>query len=438
MINTGLLALAACTSLVAQDVAPEIDARIDDSQITTGAPVPPPTVLTRPTPEARRIASDPTDAGLDRETFEQARRAMDRGLRFLASVQAADGSWMNGTETAPTDAPREPAPVGVAITAMGVKGLAQSGRRDEAYERGLAFLLEATGGPKGFALGDEGRLGTYVASSVGSALAAIDDPAVIDRLGSAVEWLKSAQWDEGEGLKPTQDWYGGVGYGNRGRPDLSNTQMMLDALHAAGVSPEDPAIQRALQFVTRTQNLKATNDAAWATNGSDDGGFVYTPANGGESMSSEYVGEGRYGELLPADRPRSLRSYGSMTYAGFKSLLYAGLTADDPRVRAAREWIQRHWTFEENPGLGRQGWYYYLHAMSRALRAAGEPVITTPDGRRHDWRSELVEALVAEQREDGSWANETPRWLEDEPVLATIYATLALQEALKPLPGAAD
>jgi len=49
-------------------------------------------------------------------------------------------------------------------------------------------------------------------------------------------------------------------------------------------------------------------------------------------------------------------------------------------VTAALGWIRRHWTFDENPGLGQQGLYYYLHAMARALRASGIDVITTADG----------------------------------------------------------
>jgi squalene-hopene/tetraprenyl-beta-curcumene cyclase len=84
--------------------------------------------------------------------------------------------------------------------------------------------------------------------------------------------------------------------------------MMLDALHDARVSPDDPAVQRAMLFVTRTQNLTSTNPAEWAQRGSNDGGFVYTPANNGESFASEDAGEGRYGELIPQGQPRSLRS----------------------------------------------------------------------------------------------------------------------------------
>jgi len=53
----------------------------------------------------------------------------------------------------------------------------------------------------------------------------------------------------------------------------------------------------------------------------------------------------------------------------------------------------------------------------------------------HDWRSELIDALVAAQRPDGSWVNATTRWQEDQPALVTCYALLALEEALKPAPA---
>jgi hypothetical protein len=189
-------------------------------------------------------------------------------------------------------------------------------------------------------------------------------------------------------------------------------------------------VQRALSFVSRAQNLQATNKAAWSGN---DGGFVYTPANGGESMASEVAGEGRTGRAVAAGQPRSLRSYGSMTYAGFKSMFHAGLSPDDLRVRAAFDWIRHHWTFDENPGLGQQGLYYYYHTMARALRAAQQDVITDIDGTAHNWREELIDALVARKRDDGSWLNGADRWLEGQPVMATIFAVLALEEALKPV-----
>ncbi len=122
-----------------------------------------------------------------------------------------------------------------------------------------------------------------------------------------------------------------------------------------------------------------------------------------------------------------------MTYAGFKSMLYAGLSPDDIRVRAAFDWIRRHWTFDENPGLGQQGLYYYYHTMARALAVSQQKMVIDVDGVAHNWRQELIDALLARRREDGSWQNPTDRWLEGEPVMATIYAVLALEETLKPV-----
>jgi squalene-hopene/tetraprenyl-beta-curcumene cyclase len=121
-----------------------------------------------------------------------------------------------------------------------------------------------------------------------------------------------------------------------------------------------------------------------------------------------------------------------MTYAGFKSMLYAGLSKDDPRVKDALGWIALHFTFEENPGLGQQGYFYYIHAMSRALHAARIDRLRDGKGVEREWRRELVAELVSRQREDGSWRNSAERWEESNEDLATIYAVLALEEALKP------
>ncbi|MEY5061711.1 MAG: hypothetical protein RIS45_1632, partial [Planctomycetota bacterium] len=84
------------------------------------------------------------------------------------------------------------------------------------------------------------------------------------------------------------------------------------------------------------------------------------------------------------------------------------------------------------PGLGQQGYFYYIHAMSRALQASQLKVVADATGKAHDWRSELIAELASRQREDGSWKNTVERWEESNEELATIYALLALQEALKP------
>lgn len=400
------------------------------AKVTQSDPPPLPQQVVMPKPPVHRVAERADQVPISAESFAKAQAAIKRGLDFLRASQSQNGAWSPKAAAAPTNQPDKPSPVAVAITALAFKAFVQNGvdpKKDEALSRALHVMLAAKEKDGSFGTGNET---TYITAAVASSLAAEGDKDQHDYLVDALQWLQVSQWDQGEGLSPRQDWFGGSGYGGGSRPDISNTQMMLDALYDAGLSPDEPAFQKALAFTTRAQNFKQTNKAHWA---GADGGFIYTPANGGESKASEVAGEGVAGEkLVAAGQPRSLRSYGSMTYAGFKSMLYAGLSADDVRVRAAFDWMRNHWTFDENPGIGQMGLYYYYHTMSRALYVAQQDQITDAKGDKHNWREELIAAIAQRQKDDGSWTNDADRWLEGDPGLVTSYCVLALQEAIKP------
>ena len=115
-----------------------------------------------------------------------------------------------------------------------------------------------------------------------------------------------------------------------------------------------------------------------------------------------------------------------MSYAGLKSMIYAGLKKDDPRVKAAVTWLRKNYTLNANPGLGDQGLYYYYHTMAKTLSALGEKTFEDNDGNKHDWRAELVAALSERQNADGSWVNKNNRWLESDANLVTGYVLLTL------------
>jgi hypothetical protein len=112
-----------------------------------------------------------------------------------------------------------------------------------------------------------------------------------------------------------------------------------------GVKADDPAFQNAVKFVAGLQNRSESNPAKWA---GDDGGFVYGPGRDG-------AGESAAGEYQGPDGNRRLRSYGSMTYGALKSMVYAGLTKDDPRVKAAWDWVTKNWSLDRHPGMGAGG-----------------------------------------------------------------------------------
>src|SRR5690606_33265945 len=141
----------------------------------------------------------------------------------------------------------------------------------------------------------------------------------------------------------------------------------------------------------------------------DDGGFYYTVADGGESKAGTEPNGG-------------LRSYGSMTYAGLKSMIYAGLSQDDPRVAAAVSFLRKHYSLADNPGVGQQGLFYYYQTMAKALDALGEAKFADDSGTQHDWQRELIVKLSELQQPDGSWVNPTTRWMEGDPNLVSGYA----------------
>ena len=58
------------------------------------------------------------------------------------------------------------------------------------------------------------------------------------------QFLKTMQWDEGEGKTRDDAFYGGAGYGgSNSRPDLSNTAFFIEALRETGLPADDPSLE---------------------------------------------------------------------------------------------------------------------------------------------------------------------------------------------------
>ena len=334
----------------------------------------------------------------------QRQKAIDQGIRFLESRgQADDGSFSGET--------------GVAVTALCVRAILEHRPRavnTPTIKRALTYIeskIKSDGG----IYADGSLYRNYETSvAVGALLKANQNNHYESPLKRAEAFLKEIQWDEGDGIESSDTAYGGAGYGKHKRPDLSNTSFLIDALRELGNDSDDESIQKALRFVVRTQNLPEHGNDTEHAGKVGDGGFYYTPAAGGQSQAGEVTGGG-------------LRSYGSMTYAGLKSMIYAGLTADDPRVLAAMTFISKNYSLKDNPGMGNAGLYYYYHTFAKALDAAGIEVVDDESGTPHAWREELSRTLIDLQQPDGSWVNEAnDRWMEGDRQLVTAYALLAL------------
>ena len=343
------------------------------------------------------------------------RDGIDKAVKFILSKQNSNGTWgwFGG---------------GVGETTLCARALLFAGKttKDEPVKKALDWLVKAQKADG--SIQDNGGFSNYMTCIAVQALAKADDPAYAEPLKKAVDHLKLHQWDDAETADKDKKEtvgkdspkYGGAGYGMAARPDLSNTQYFAEALHAAGVPKDDPAWARMAVFVSRCQARSESNDSALTkVVTTDDGGFIYSPVGGGETKAGK--------EDLPGGG-KGLRSYGSMTYAGFKSMLYASVSKDDARVQAALAWAQRHWGFEENPELGQQGYYYYCQTAAKALKAYGEDKILDARKRPHDWRAEITESLLKRQKDDGSWTNPSDRWFEGNPLIPTSYSVVALAD----------
>jgi squalene-hopene/tetraprenyl-beta-curcumene cyclase len=91
------------------------------------------------------------------------------------------------------------------------------------------------------------------------------------------------------------------------------------------------------------------------------------------------------------------------------------------------DWLKNNWTVEENPGMGEQGFYYYLHLMTKGLNLADVNELTLRNGKTIDWRKTVVTKLLDLQKADGSWQNSAGRWWEKDPALVTAYAVMTLE-----------
>jgi hypothetical protein len=520
----------------------------------------------QPAPErSDPLQTSPTPSSIHEQERVRARAMIDKAIGYLRTQQdQASGGWRVS--------PQGQGPTFPAITALVVQGMLTHATHatdptpaDPALQGSLRFLLASQQEDGGIY---RELLPSYNTAISLSALALYPRTPELDKaIARAQDHLKGLQYGEGaleredvadDATKVTPDhaYYGGVGYGNRGRPDLSNLAFAIQGMRDSGLPEQDPFFDRAIAFIERCQMLerqpsgdpakpgRVVNDMPYAK-GSAQGGFIYatsinkdaigagqsfageiaeslsgppgsvvritlskpadappdatTPTKSRDDMTAlirkmlddaEHAGvefqvllgqtgdgasaatfevrascdaftleqalqagfTGKHAlaginvdtayENVPAWRGESrLRAYGSMTYAGFKSYLYAGLTRDDPRVFAAREWIARNYTLVENPGLGTDGLYYYYLMFARALSASGEPTVApiafasptsttpTPTTSPRVWSIDLIGRLAQLQNDDGSFRGVDDRWMENDPVLITAYALIALRHA---------
>lgn len=348
--------------------------------------------------------------------------AIERGLGFLTKAQNSNGWWST---------PEQPAVTALVLTAMNLEPTRKYQRsRTSEMSRGYDYLLSCAK-PDG-SIQREG-LANYNTSLALLALTSAADTNFTPVILAARRYVAGTQIDMGSPGTNDTPYDGGVGYGSKYQhSDMNNTLTAVEGMRVSeAVLPRDMRDAAArypdlnwkavAHFLQNCQNLPEVNKADWVSGDpKDKGGFVYYP---GHSMA---------GGVTNLDTGKvALRSYGSMSYGGLLSYIYAKVDKNDPRVTAVRDWLKSNYTMEENPAMGQQGYFYYLHLMTKALDAVGEDRVKLASGQEVAWRDEVAARLLKLQKPDGSWVNPEPRWWEADPVLVTCYAVMTL-EMLEP------
>lgn len=371
---------------------------------------------------------------------DRVREGQRTGADFLVRSQDKQGAWGITMPQKPGGEPVYHADVG--ITALSLYALAKCpdrARYQGPIDKGVAFLMTRRR-PDGSFADPDGMLVNYKTSVALLALGEVDGKKYLKEIAGAKEAIvKSLNVEQADVRN-----YGGAGYvpGEKGRgADLNNTVFAAEAIRRAeelGIEV-DPRIYEALEtYVTRVQNLEMTNDAlkevGRAVRPEDKGGFAYR-------VEESKANEGK--PIVLADGRKIYPSYGSMTYAGLLSFIYARVAGDDPRVQAAWQWIEKNYTLDQNPGMavprnptkGQEGLYYYYHTFAKAGARYGKETLKDAKGVEHRWAEELGEKILSLQQEDGSWINEHDRWYEGSKPLVTSYILVALDYCLDSLEG---
>lgn len=301
---------------------------------------------------------------------DSVQRAIERGIEYLKRQQQADGSWS------------ETGPMRGGVTALALHALLQAGVKvdDPVVQRGLKLLRSID------------AQHTYVVALQTLVFCAANPKTDADLIRRNVEWLERAQLPAGQGK-------GGWGYqqGHLGA-DGSNTCFAVLALHAAanaGCTVRDETWLRIGAYWLDGQRA----DGAW--------GYQVHPAS---------------------------QASASMTCAGIASLSIVerhrprGVGESDSHRKAIQNAL--NWLASDFAAAWPSHWLlYYCHCLSKVGSLENPQRLGD-----HDWRAAMVQRLLKEQGDDGSFTTADSAGFGPNTVktVATSFALLALTGQAEP------
>jgi squalene-hopene/tetraprenyl-beta-curcumene cyclase len=358
---------------------------------------------------------------LDAESLKKAEQSIKKGAEYLLTKQNADGSFGKALN---------PASTCLSIVAIYNAPGIDKKKLAKAISSGLKYILQYVQKDGAIFPSAEDQTKTqnypnYTTAVALITLATVNRPEDLIIMRKARKFLQGSQFNN----KNSVD-FGGIGYGRTGRADMSNLSFSSEALHFTEYLDKEPFTKdpeaakktklmwkNMQQFISRCQNLRSIHhDSDDISSGPrDKGGFFYRP---NESKAG------------PDGSTIKLISTASMSYAGLKSMMYAKMSKDDVRVMAVMKYLSSNYNMRENPGMGLQGHFYYLHVMTKALDVYGINYLKDSKGVKREWRKDMINQFSSMQNEQGYWSNTNGRFFESMHELASSYAIISLKIAM--------
>ena len=350
-------------------------------------------------------------------------KSVKRGLDWLFAQQGADGGWHSKTYGQLKD--------GASVTALALyatsfcaKDLRQ--KHATAIERGFAFL-ELGLKKRGTIASPDGSLDfpTYASALWLSGLTRLGLDTLTSQRARVIDYLLGAQVAESRGFETKSPSYGGWDFlglsdaqGITTGTNISVTRYVLRGFIDETEWQRASNGSKSLTVLQQMQQAMRWGKAYVLRCQQADGGFAFTPEPASLNNKAAYSDA----ELT---RPRS---YGTATCDGVLALLACGLKPEDEPVAKAIAWLAKRPGLEGVPGFeglpAEDGWdrglrFYYYAALSDVLRYF-------PLSERDARQEALIKHVVSLQKDDGSWVNESDRMRENDPLIATALAIVAL------------
>lgn len=360
---------------------------------------------------------------------DAARSELTAAVDWLVQQQGKSGAWKSETYGAMRQ--------GAATTSLSLYALSHlpeslREKHENSIEKAIAFLQPGIAA-KGCVANPDGSLDQPV---YGTALYLI----AIDRLQHVSEakqietlllYLVGSQCTQQRGFAPDDPNFGGwdiigpnVAPGKTSGTNVSISRYVVEAL--TQFVAEDSLTRRPLDVAVLQRVRESIRVASpWLLRLqaiSPDGGFIFSPQP--ETALNKSL-----------NRDGEPQSYGSATCDGFLMLRFFDVANEAGLDRASR-WLQQNSTLERVPGFDAadfdSGWaqslkFYYMQTLALVLDEFEDA-----EFENEDWSERLKLTLKVElknlQQSDGHFANPSALMREDDPLIATAFAIVALSQ----------